>query len=96
MSKQLIRVITDVPNNSESLNTSEFINVALEQISSTALSVKGSDEAEPVLNAMSDILELMCEFLVAKNIQPDFLFDHASELRNTKGTFDKKVAVPKE
>lgn len=95
MTKQLVRG-NEVPANSETLSTSEFMDVALEQIASTALSVKGSDEAEPVLDAMSDILELMREFLVAKNIQPDFLFEHASELRNTKGTFDKKVAVPKD
>lgn len=95
MAKQLVRG-NNVPQDSETLSTSEFMNVALEQISSTALSVKGSTEAEPVLNAMSDILELMCEYLKAKNIQPDSLFEHAAELRNTQGAFDKKVAVPKE
>ncbi len=95
MAKQLVRG-NEVPANSETLSTSEFMDVALEQIASTALSVKDSDEAEPVLNAMSDILELMNQYLVAKNIQPDYLFEHAVELRNTKGTFEKKVAVPKD
>lgn len=95
MTKQLIRG-NEVPQNSEVLGTSEFMDVALEQIASTALAAKGSDEAEPVLTAMSDILELMCEFLKAKNIAPDYLFEHATELRNTKGSFDKKVAVLKE
>ncbi|AMM43670.1 hypothetical protein FDG95_gp105 [Pectobacterium phage vB_PcaM_CBB] len=95
MNKILIRG-NDVPQNSEEISTSEFMNVALEQISSTALSVQGSDEAEPVLTAMSDILELMCEYLKAKNIAPDSLFEHAEELRNTQGAFNKKVAVPKD
>jgi predicted HAD superfamily Cof-like phosphohydrolase len=95
MTKQLVRG-NEIPANSESISTSEFMNVALEQIASTALSVKGSTEAEPVLDAMSDILELMLGYLVAKNIQPDFLFEHAVELRNTKGTFETKVAVPKD
>lgn len=95
MTKQLIRG-NDVPQDSEEISTSEFMNVALEQISSTALSVKGSTEAEPVLNAMSDILELMCEFLRAKNIAPDSLFEHVEEIRKTQGAFNKKVAVPKD
>ena len=95
MNKILVRG-NDIPQNSETLSTSEFMNVALEQISSTALAVKDSDEAEPVLNAMSDILELMFHYLKAKNIDPDFLFTHAVELRNTKGTFDQKVAVLKD
>jgi hypothetical protein len=93
--KQLVRG-NEIPSNSEVLSTSEFMDVALEQIASTALAVKGSDEAEPVLIAMSDILELMNEFLRAKNIAPEYVFEYASELRNTKGAFDKKVAVLKE
>lgn len=95
MNKILVRG-SEVPQNSEELSTSEFMNVALEQISSTALSVQNSDESEPVLNAMSDILELMCEFLKAKNIAPDFLFEHAEELRKTQGAFNTKVAVLKD
>ncbi|SOK58899.1 hypothetical protein [Yersinia phage fHe-Yen9-03] len=95
MTKQLIRG-SELPLNSEVLSTSEFITVALDQISSTALAVKGSDEAEPVLTAMSDILELMCSLLKAKNIAPEFLFEHAEVLRNTEGTFEPKVAVTKE
>ncbi|QOI71581.1 hypothetical protein pEaSNUABM47_00097 [Erwinia phage pEa_SNUABM_47] len=95
MSKKLIRG-GEVPQSAEVLSTSEFMDVALEQISSTALSVKGSNEAEPVLTAMSDILDLMCSFLKAKNIEPTALFEHAEVLRETEGTFEKKVAVTKE
>jgi hypothetical protein len=95
MNKTLVRG-NDVPNNSESISTSEFMSVALEQISSTALSIKDADEAEPVLDAMADILDLVCQFLVAKNIDSDYLFEHAIELRNTKGAFNTKVAVLKD
>jgi predicted house-cleaning noncanonical NTP pyrophosphatase (MazG superfamily) len=95
MNKSLIRDNV-IPENSEALSTSEFMSVALEQIASSALSVKDADEAEPVLDAMSDILELMCEYLKAKNIHPESLFEHAEEVRNIKGTFQKKVAVSKD
>lgn len=95
MNKILIRG-NEVPQNYEEISTSQFMNVALEQIASTALSVQNSDSAEPVLTAMSDILELMCEYLKAKNISPNFLFEHIEELRKTKGAFQTKVAVPKD
>lgn len=95
MNKVLVRV-NNIESESEVLSTSEFMDLALEQIASTALSVKDSDESEPVLTAMSDILELMCGYLMCKNISPDFLFEYATQLRNTQGTFEKKVAVKKD
>lgn len=95
MAKTLIRG-NDVPADSETLSTSEFLEVALEQISNTAQSIKGSVDAEPILEGMSDILELMCEYLKAKNIQPEYLFEYVNEIRNTKGTFAQKVAVLKD
>lgn len=97
ITKHLVRG-NDVPADTEvfELSTSEFITTSLQQIARTAESLIGTTETEPVLDAMSDILELMHQYLVAKNIQTDGLFEHASELRNIKGTFDKKVAVSKE
>ena len=95
MAKKLVRG-NNVPQNAESLRTSEVMSVALDQISSTAQSVKGSDTSEPILNAMSDILDLMCTYLIASNIDPATLFEHAVEIRKTQGSFDKKVAVPKD
>lgn len=95
MTKELVRG-DSTPAGSEVLGTSEFMTVALEQIARSAQSVIDSNEAEPVLDAMSDILDLMCSYLIAKNIDPSSLFEHAEEIRNTKGSFDKKVAVSKD
>lgn len=95
MTKQLIRG-TEVPQNAEILSSSEFMKLSLDQIASTALSVKDANETEPVLNAMSDILDLMCTYLITKNIDPTALFEHAVEVRKTQGSFEKKAAVTKE
>ncbi len=95
MKKVLVRG-NDVPAESEVLSTSEFVQVGLEQIASTAIEIKSAQEADAVLTGMSDILDIMCSVLIAKNIDPEFLMEHASELRNLKGTFEKKVAVLKD
>lgn len=95
MSKTLIRG-NDVPSNGEVLSTSEFIAAALDHISTAALKVKDASTSEEVLESFSDVLELMCSVLVSKNIDPEFLFEYATELRTKEGTFASKVAVTKE
>lgn len=96
MNKTLIRGDETPQENYEEITSFEFMNLALEQIASTSLSIKDMDAADPILDAMSDMLELMGEYLKVKNIEPSYFFEHAAQLRNTKGAFNKKFATTQE
>lgn len=88
--KVLVRNNTEV---NDVLDDSEFINVALDQISAVALELKGVDEAERVLNGFSIVLELMQEVLIKKNINPINAVQHAEAMRQEHGTFSDKKFI---
>lgn len=86
---------TLVRNNSvqdtEVLDDSEFITVALEQISTQALALKDTTQSEDLLVGMANILELMQEVLTKNNIKPIDAVQYAANLRAEFGSFcDKK------
>lgn len=88
-----------VRNNTESseiLQDSEFIDVALEQISTVSLSLKDATESEQILNGMADMLELMQDVLMKHNINPTFAIQHAASLREELGSFKDKKVINKE
>lgn len=94
MTKVLVR------NNStdevQVLDDSEFIDVALTQMSEAALSVKGCTQSEELLNGLAVVLELMQEVLAKNNINPINVVTHATNLRNEFGSFSDKKATTKE
>lgn len=95
--KELIRTLNnEIPEQAEVLSTSEFITVVMEQISNTAKRINEIDDDVYIVEELSDILELMNEYLKAKNINPVMLFNKVNELRKEEGTFEKKVAVNQE
>lgn len=95
MSKVLVRG-GNAPDNAEVLSDSQFISTALEQMASTAISLKDSTESEVLLRGMADIMELMQEVLMKNNIVPTFALEKALELREQEGSFQDKKAVTKE
>lgn len=95
MSKVLVRG-GNAPDNAEVLSDSQFISTALEQMASTAISLKDSTEAEVLLRGMADIMELMQEVLMKNNIAPTIALEKALELREQEGSFQDKKAVTKE
>lgn len=95
MSKVLVRG-GNAPDNAEVLSDSQFISTALDQMASTAISLKDSNESEVLLRGMADIMELMQEVLMKNNIAPTFALEKALELREQEGSFQDKKAVTKE
>lgn len=86
----------EAPDTSVVLSDSEFISVALDQIGSTAQSIKDASENEEVLNGFADILELMQEVLMKHKMSPLVALQHVSAIRQERGSFSEKKAVTKE
>lgn len=88
---------TLVRNNSEQeadvLEDSEFITVALVQISTQALALKDTTQSEDLLVGMANILELMQEVLVKNNITPIDVVQYAANLRAEHGSFSDKKYI---
>ena len=93
--KNLVRG-NEAPESAEVLSDSEFITVALDQISTTAQSIKNTTQSEEVLNGFADILELMQEVLMKHKMSPIVALQHVSAIRQERGSFSEKKAVTKE
>lgn len=95
MSTIKILVRNNSTEESEILSDTEFMSTALDQMSSTAISLKDCNEADILLNGMADIIELMQEVLMKHNIAPTYALQKAYELREQNGSFQDKKAVIK-
>jgi predicted house-cleaning noncanonical NTP pyrophosphatase (MazG superfamily) len=94
MSKTLVR--NNTQENTETVASNEFIEIAYNQISDISLSLNKDSETDDVLEGMSDMLELMKAVLKSLNIKPEHLFNTAHKLSTEEGTFSDMKAVPKE
>lgn len=94
----MIKVIRDKvqEDNSTVLKGKEFNNAVLDTISSTAQQIKERTQTQDIINDCADILELINAYLNSENIKTDFVFNELTNLRNSLGTYSKKLSINKD
>jgi len=75
------------------LSGKSMSTVVLDNIISTANQIKERTQTEDVLLDVADILELLNVFLITENITPQDALSKAVEVRNTLGSYTKKLII---